>query len=104
MAFRAVEGAMKRMIPVLSALMLLGQAPVAAQEHQHAAQPDIKSEAVAPPAPKSPVATSAMNEKMAEMKRKMAEKMKEQGGAVPAHKGMMKGTVPKDSNKNEEKK
>ncbi len=96
---------MKRMILALSALiMLLGQAPAVAQEHQHAAPPDIKSEAVAPLAPKSPVAKTAMSEKMAEMKRKMAEKVNAQGGAVPAHKGMMKGPASKDSSKNEERK
>ena len=95
---------MKRMILMLSALMLLGQAPVAAQEHQHGTQPDIKAEAVEPPAPKSPPAKTAMSDKMAEMKRKMAEKMKAQEPAGPERKGMMKGTAPQDSSKNEERK
>jgi hypothetical protein len=96
MALRAEEGAIKRTVVVLSALMLLGQAPVAAQEHQHGAQPDSKSEAVAPPAAKPPTAKDAMSEKMAEMKRKMAEKMKAQETASPVGKHMMKGHAPNE--------
>jgi hypothetical protein len=103
-ALNVVEGSMKRTAVALSLLMLLGWAPVAAQEHQHGAQPDIKSEAVAPPTSKPPAAKNAMSEKMAEMKRKMAEKMKAPETASPVGKNMMKGHAPNDSSKNEEKK
>jgi hypothetical protein len=83
--------------------MLIYQVPIVAQEHQHGAPADSKSEAAAPPPAKSPTAKDAMSEKMVEMKRKMAEKMKAQETASLPGKNMMKRHAPNDSSKIEEK-
>lgn len=95
---------MQRIVFAIGLLMLLGQVPVAAQEHQHGAPADSKFETVAPPASKPPAAINAMSEKMAEMKRKMAEKMKAPETASPVGKNLMKGHAPNDSSKNQDKK